>query len=210
MARRYSVSANRSPATKAPSAIDRPLAAATSAVPTTTSRQAAMNSSGLRVWATSWNSGRSATRPTTTIATRATTACRSANARPFSSPAPPAALSSAAIVNSTGAMARSWNSRIEKLSRPVGECSRFCPARIGMTIAVEESASAMPAIAAGPAASPSTYPRPPIASADRMTWPAPSPNTSRRRVRRRSNESSSPMTNIRNTTPNSARWPTSA
>ncbi|GJE68744.1 hypothetical protein CHKEEEPN_0263 [Methylorubrum podarium] len=71
IARRYSVSARSSPATKAPSVIDRPLPAATSAVATMTRRQAAMNSSGERVRATSWNSGRSAKRPATTITTRA-------------------------------------------------------------------------------------------------------------------------------------------
>ena len=53
IARRYSVSASSRPATKAPSVIDRPLAAAVSAVPTMTRRQAAMNSSVERVRATS-------------------------------------------------------------------------------------------------------------------------------------------------------------
>ena len=48
------------------------------------------------------------------------------------------------MVNSTGATARSWNRSTEKVARPVGEASRFCAARTGTTIAVEDSASATP------------------------------------------------------------------
>ena len=45
-------------------------------------------------------------------------------------------------MNRIGATARSWNSRTEKVARPVGEASRFCAASTGTTIAVEDSASA--------------------------------------------------------------------
>ena len=55
--RRYSVSASSTPAISAPNAIDSPADAAASPVASTTSRQAAMNSSGLFVWATLRNSG---------------------------------------------------------------------------------------------------------------------------------------------------------
>ena len=52
ISRRYSVSASSRPARKAPKAIERPLAAAISAEPSTTSMQAAMKDSALRVMAT--------------------------------------------------------------------------------------------------------------------------------------------------------------
>jgi hypothetical protein len=52
ISRRYSVSANSSPAMNAPSAIESPLAAAISAAPSTTSMQAAMKNSALLVMAT--------------------------------------------------------------------------------------------------------------------------------------------------------------
>ena len=147
MARRYSVSASSRPATKAPSVIDRPLAAAVSAVPTMTSRQAAMNSSVERVRATSWNSGRRARRPATTISTSAIAAWPSAmaSAQPLS---PPSSRPSTAIANRTGATARSWNSRTAKLVRPVGAFSRFCSARTGSTTAVDDRARPMPTITA--------------------------------------------------------------
>ncbi len=118
IARRYSVSAKSSPATKAPSVIDNPLAAATRAVAAMTRRQAAMKSSGLRVRATSWNSGLRPSRPAPTSRASATAAWPSARARPVS-----ASLSlrpSTAMANRTGATARSWNSSTAKLARPAG------------------------------------------------------------------------------------------
>ncbi len=71
ISRRYSVSASRSPATKAPSAIDRRLAAAARPSPSTTSKQAAMKNSGLFVSATKWKNGLSARRPSTMSAANA-------------------------------------------------------------------------------------------------------------------------------------------
>ena len=68
--RRNSVSARRTPATRAPMLMDRPLAWAASPAPTTTSRLAATNSSppwaALRALATERNMGRSTTRPSRT------------------------------------------------------------------------------------------------------------------------------------------------
>ena len=52
------------------------------------------------------------------------------------------------MVNRIGATARSWKSSTEKLARPDGALSRFCSASTGITIAVEESASARPIRAA--------------------------------------------------------------
>ena len=67
MALRYSVSASSRPATKAPSAIDRPAKPAATPVPTITNRMAATNSSLVPVAATRRNSGRSSRRPTMTM-----------------------------------------------------------------------------------------------------------------------------------------------
>ena len=106
-----------------------------------------MNSSVERVRATSWNRGRRARRPATTISTRATAAWprARASAQPLS---PPSSRPSTAIANRAGATARSWNSRTAKLVRPVGALSRFCSASTGSTTAVDDRASPMPTIGA--------------------------------------------------------------
>ena len=53
-------------------------------------------------------------------------------------------------MNSSGATSRSWNSRTEKIARPVRVLSRRLSASTGTTIAVEDKASAAPVtIAAG-------------------------------------------------------------
>ena len=204
MARRYSVSARSRPATKAPSVIERPLAAATRAVATITSRQAAMNSSVERVRATRWKSGRRATRPATTISTRATTACPSARA---SAPprSPPSRRPSTAMANRIGATARSWNRRTAKLVRPAGVPSRFCSASTGSTTAVEESASASPTSTAPATGWLSAMRMIAITAAEAATWIEPRPKTSRRSTRSRSQDSSIPIMNMRKITPNSAR-----
>ena len=90
--RRNSVSASSSPAIRAPIAIDSPAAAVASPVARITSRQAAMNSSGLPVRATLRNSGRSASRPKPTSPSTTGTACPSASSSaspPAPAPAPP-------------------------------------------------------------------------------------------------------------------------
>ena len=164
-----------------------------------------MNSSGERVAATSWNSGRSARRPTPTRTARASAAW----ARVISSVAaqPPVSFApSTPMVNRIGATARSWKSRMAKLARPAGALSRRRSTSTGTTMAVEESARARPMRAAGAGSSPSSAAAPPIARAERVTCREPRPKMSRRRVRRRSQDSSMPIMNRRNTTPNSARW----
>ena len=109
------------------------------------------------------------------------------------------------MVNSTGATARSWNRSTEKVARPVGEASRFCAARTGTTIAVEDSASATPTKAAGAGSAPSAKAIAPSTAAQATTCSEPRPKTRRRNVHRRSQDSSMPIMNRRNTTPNSAR-----
>ncbi len=66
--------------------------------------------------------------------------------------------------------------------------------------------SASPACQLPPAASAAATPMPMLAA----TCVVPSPNTARRMVRSFARLNSRPMENIRNTTPNSARWRTAA
>ena len=73
-----------------------------------------------------------------------------------------------------------------------------------MTIAVDDMASAAPMTAAEAGARPSAQATPPSASVVTMTCARPSPKTSRRMRRRRSNDSSSPIVNRSATTPNAA------
>ena len=204
IARRYSVSARSRPATKAPSVIERPLAAAVRAVATMTRRQAAMNSSGERVRATSWNRGRSARRPATTMRTRAMAACPSARASAPPTSAP-SLRPSTAMANSIGATARSWNSSTAKLARPAGVFRRFCSARTGRTTAVEDKASARPTMTEAANGTSRANRMMPMTREEASTWADPSPKTRRRRVRSRSHDSSTPIMNIRKITPNSAR-----
>ena len=108
-----------------------------------------MNSSSLLARATERSIGRSSSRPSDQQRGQpqhrrqrrpAAAAARTASAdrRPIS-----------VRVIRIGATARSWNSSTEKVARPASECCRFCSARIGMTMAVDDSASAAPmAIAA--------------------------------------------------------------
>ena len=51
-------------------------------------------------------------------------------------------------MTSSGATARSWKSSTEKLARPTGAPSRLPSMRTGMTIAVEDMASAPPIVSA--------------------------------------------------------------
>ncbi len=203
ISRLYSVSASSSPAMKAPSAIDRPLTAATALVPISTNRQAAMKNSVERVAATRWNSGRSTSRPRPTMAAMASAAGASVQSRPGTAP-PASRLARNEAPNRRGATARSWNSSTAKAVRPAPEFSRLRSASSGITIAVEDRASVPPSSAATATGTPMPIPAAIRTSPDTPTCNGPSPNTSRRRADRRSNDSSSPIMNIRNTTPNSA------
>ena len=61
--RRYSLSASNTPARKAPSAIDRPRPCISSAMPTTSSSAAAVNTSAVRLRAIQRSAGRNSRRP---------------------------------------------------------------------------------------------------------------------------------------------------
>ena len=82
-------------------------------------------------------------RPRPTIRTSATTACRSSKAKDDSvtSGLP---VSSTAMANRIGATRRSWNKRAEKPARPAAVFRRFCSARTGITMAVDDKARARP------------------------------------------------------------------
>src|SRR3954452_16332514 len=117
--------------------MERPAAAVARAVPITTNRHAATNNSALRVRATLRNSGRNTKRPKATIAATASSAWPTAT--------PNAATLLTWVVganvprtSSIGTTARSWNSRIAKLVRPVAVLSRFSSDSTWITTAVED------------------------------------------------------------------------
>jgi len=72
-------------------------------------------------------------------------------------------------------------------------------------IAVDDIASVPPRAKAAPQPSPATAPTPITSPIEASTWKAPSPNTMRFMLKSRGKENSSPIVNIRKTTPNSAR-----
>ncbi len=119
----YSVSASRIPATNAPSAMESPARLAATPVATTTNKVAAMKGSAAPVDATSLNSGLKRRRPATTISPspRAAFAAASASAvhtdAPFCEPR-------MNRKRSSGATAKSWARRTERLVRPVAVESR--------------------------------------------------------------------------------------
>ena len=108
--RRYSVSANKSPATKAPSDMDSPAAAAATLEPVMTSRQAATKNSVERACATWLNSGRITSLPMPKIATSPMKAGKSVVSNWRASPVSletPAETPSIVIMNRNGATIRS-------------------------------------------------------------------------------------------------------
>ncbi len=128
---------------------------------------------------------------------------------------------SAGMITSNGTTARSWNSSTPITRRPCSLSSSSRSAISLTTSAVLDIAIALPSTTAAcqlrsqwrpssvktqaSAALPATAPRMVATTCD-----APSPNTSVRIARSLGRLNSSPMTNIRNTTPNSARLRTPA
>ena len=92
------------------------------------------------------------------------------------------------------------------MARPVVEWWRRCSISTGMTIAVDDRARAAPMAAAGATSMPNSMASPVSTPRVTPTWAAPSPKTSRRMSRSRSQDSSSPIMNSRKTTPSSASW----
>ena len=206
---RYSVSASSSPAMKAPSAMERPVRAATRPAPMTISSEAAMNSSSLLALATERIIGRNSSRPNTTSATMPNAACAKVSSIFGEKISPPPWLPIIVRVIRIGATARSWNSSTEKVARPATLCWRLLSASRGMTMAVEDRARATPMARAACSGWPNHTATPAMAAEQTPTCSAPMPNTKRRMSRSRSQLSSSPIMNRRKTTPNSASWATS-
>ena len=121
----------------------------------------------------------------------------------LAAPSPPA-LPSTTIRNRIGTTARSCASSTAKMLRPAIVASRFCSASSCSTIAVEDSARQAPITRLASTVLPKASAMPLIAVVVSTTCDMPSPNTSRRIVQSRSNDSSSPMVNSRKATPSSA------
>ena len=209
----YSVSAISMPATNAPSASDRPASSVIAAMPKVTPSRLNMNSSSLlrREIAVShqritfWPPDSSTASTTTALMTAGTSV---ASRLPVLPP-------SAGMITSSGTTARSWNSSTPITRRPCSLSSSSRSAISLTTSAVLDIAIALPSTAAPcqlrsqwrpSSVKPQINARlPPIAP--RMvstTCDAPRPNTSVRMARSLGRLNSSPITNIRNTTPNSA------
>ena len=155
------------------------------AVPSTTSRAVAVNTSGLRVRAMILNTLRSTGRPhriTTASAPRATAA---SSQRRVSFFAPP----SSGMAASSGIAIRSWNSRMAKPSRPWSLLIALCSDSSCRPTAVDDSASATPTTSALFHWKWSSSSRPPSTSPDIATCAAPAPNTERRITFRRAGDS---------------------
>ena len=146
---RYSVSAMTMPAINAPRTAEKPMAEVTRLATITISRQADRNSSGLLVRAAWANNGGRRNRPRNSIATAVTPPIR----RVVSSgptPVPAAWGASAPRRNTIGTSARSSNSSMASAERPTG---LWVPTS-GITIAVDDKASARPSPVAPDGASP--------------------------------------------------------
>ena len=199
---RYSVSASSIPATNPPMPSDRPNCAVPQLVPNSTSSITPVNSSGVAVNLNIPRNGRSTSRPTMKMITKAATALASVIVTvPAIAWVGPAR---AGTRDSSGTTARSCSSRTANATRPAREASSPRSARIWSTTAVDDKASPPPRITAARGPTPASVAVPPITAAASSNWPVPSPSRCRRMMRRRSSVISSPMVNISATTPSSA------
>ena len=144
-----------------------------------TNKITAMKSSVERAFATRRNSGRSNTRPKTTMTARAITACSKAVPRLLrTEPPEPAARIEMNI--RIGMTARSCASRIEKLARPTVVVRRSWFDKSSSTIAVEDNDRLAPRITASEADWPSSNATLASNAVVSSTCEPPRPNTSRR------------------------------
>ncbi len=214
-----SVSAISIPATNAPSASDSPASCVSQARPSVTSNRLRTNSSSLFLRTTSVSHQRMTARPPISRIVSRTVALSAATASSCSSSA--GVELSAGMTTSSGTTARSWNSSTAITRRP---CSLSISRRSAIsltTIAVELIASAAPSASAlcqpspqvRPLAAKSATSAALPASAARIvstTWLRPRPKTNRFMLISFGRLNSRPITNIRKTIPNSARWLTPA
>ncbi len=201
------------PATNAPSARDRPACSVSQARPNVTSSRLSTNSSSLFSLATCVSHQRITRWPPTSSSVSKTAALAIAMVSVTPSCVSPAP--SAGISTSSGTTAKSWNSSTPITRRPCSLSSSSRSAISFTRIAVDDIAIAAPsAIApchdksqarptAAKAAVSSTLPTTAPAIVN-PTCDKPRPNTSARMLRSLGRLNSSPITNMRNTTPNSA------
>ena len=149
IALRNSVSASSNPATKAPSAIDRPAAAAATPVATITNSVVATNSSFMPADATRRNRGLITRRPTMTITPIAIAVLVRATAR-MARTEPSSLMPEMEMKSSSGATARSCASSVAKLARPALVLSRPWRDSTSSTMAVEDRARHAPRISVRP------------------------------------------------------------
>ena len=200
--KRNSVSEISIPARNAPSTRERPARPVTKASSRVTSSTFRTNSSFERRRATIPSQARISFGPRVITTASASTALPRAMAT--AAPSASADWSSAGSSTSRGTTARSWNSSMPMTWRPCAVSSSSRSASSLETIAVEDIA-AMP-----PRASPACHEAPAASAAATAsaivaaTWARPSPNTARRMARSFGKLNSSPIENIRNTTPNCA------
>ncbi len=199
---RYSELASSTPARKAPSAIESPASAISSAMPNTSSSANAVKISRTPDTAIRRITGRVRKRPITTTITIA--------ARPFSASCQPGSPPGWSVPSRgtraiSGIAAMSWNSSTANALRPTGAPSRLRSLIVWTAIAVDDIASASPATSAPCQVTPAIHSATPSAAPQATICRAPPPNTGPRSSIRRLKSSSRPIRNNINTTPNSAK-----
>ena len=209
-ARRYSELASSTPAMKAPSAIDSPAKLISSAMPTTSSSANAVNTSRTSAFATIRSTGLTRKRPATMTATIAPIAIsafsQTGSALVACLPRPSSCATSGTTAIS-GIAAMSWKRRIAKPVRPAGVAVMLRSAITCVPIAVDDIASAKPAINADGHASPSAISPADSSAPVNPSCALPPMKTAPRSFHSSSRSSSSPIRNSISTTPNSETWP---
>ena len=205
--RRYSLSASSTPARKAPRAIDKPTNTISQAIPTTSSSEAAVKISGVLLLAIQRNSGRSSSRPPSTMAPTTPTILptSSASCVGLCSACKPAAAPSSGSSARIGMAATSWNSRIENPAWPLWVRIRLRSCSVCSAMAVDDSASPSAPTRLVRQGRPTSQAAPNSGSAHSSIWALPKPKIGRRMLHNRLGCSSSPTTNSISTTPNSAK-----
>ena len=200
---RYCVSEISTPATNAPSASESPASSVRYADASVMNSTLMMKSSCERRFATRSNHDGISFWPSQSTAPRIAAAFSAASPRaPASSPS---ARASAGTRTSSGTTARSCASSTPMTSRPCGVSVCIRSASMRTTIAVDDIASAAPSASAPCQRLPAAASSAAKSAVVSTTCSPPSPSTRRRICTSFGRLNSSPMVNIRNTTPNSPR-----
>mmetsp|Transcript_22395 Transcript_22395/g.88655 ORF Transcript_22395/g.88655 Transcript_22395/m.88655 type:complete len:375 (+) Transcript_22395:3126-4250(+) len=202
--RRYSLSASSTPARKAPSAIDRPTACISAAVPSTSSRAAAVKISGVLLRAIQRSAGRSSSRPPKMMVTMAPTALAAASqVRPSLSPCPPLSASTGTRA-STGMAAMSCSSATDRMLSPAVVRPRLRSASTASATAVDDIASPRLTTSDKRHGWPVAMPRAVNTAVQPSSCTLPQPKIGRRMAHSRLGSSSRPTRKSISTTPSSA------